>query len=392
MDARLKATAVRHPALTYTAAASVLAIGALSPTPNLIPLVALLACMRLTTWTYLNRPGRTTYMSLQALCVAVAAAARHLAPSLEALSTPTVSIAVLSSMTFVVSFYAATVVALGCYAVRYTPTPWSQLTLFPALWASAWGFMSSVSPVGQLVTWSPVIGLGPYAWMRPMVGQWGIDWITAAWAVILSEVVGDWIVGSRSQEEGEFSDAEPLLIDHPDATYGAVTSTNSAKNRQDRSWTSKSKALFALVGFLAVLTAPAYTEPFLPLPVSSRSVTPLTVACALPQVPIAERDKRGLTLEDYTKETSHLQSLANTVVILWPEGALSFASIPERDKTFEKIQSNLGGKKYLGVSFEDLIASEGSQGKMTKRNGFALLSHSGPPMIEYYKRNLVPST
>ena len=50
---------------------------------------------------------------------------------------------------------------------------------------------------------------------------------------------------------------------------------------------------------------------------------------------------------------------------------------------------------YWGVSYEEYIPADLADGvfkRGTTRNGFALLGSSGPPVLEYYKRHLVPGT
>lgn len=389
MQEHIQSVTVRYPGLVYTSAATVFAFAALSPTPSFVSLIGLLTTMRLSAWTFLPRPNRYIVGLMQALFVAVASAAVHLAPSLDALSTPNESLMVLGIMTFLTSCLSYAVVFLGCYGVRFTAVPWSQLTLFPALWASYWGFMSSVSPVGQLVTWSPVIGLGPYTWLRPILGQWGIDWVAAAWAVVFSETIGNWIVGSPEEQEGLLVDQQPLLIDHnTTANYHSIEAEGGTSKNNARPLSTKTKSLIALTGMLALLAFPSYSYPYLPLPISSPEVSPFSVACIMPKLP---NTRYSLTLNDYVKETQRHESFASTVILLWPESAVSFSSPAEKDAAFEHIQKAIHNKKYVGVSFEDIVPA-GANGKVTKRNGFALLGKTGPPLIEYYKRNLVPST
>ena len=79
-----------------------------------------------------------------------------------------------------------------------------------------------------------MLGLGPYAWLRSYAGQWGIDWVTAAWAVVFSEVLGDWVMGAPDSDE-----EEPLLGgEHPQ--YGSLT---RAVTEQSAAYRSRSRSL-----------------------------------------------------------------------------------------------------------------------------------------------------
>ncbi|KAF7799298.1 hypothetical protein EIP86_010530 [Pleurotus ostreatoroseus] len=380
--------------MVYTTTATALALAALSPAPNFVPLVALLATMRLTAFTFLPRPSGYIYAVVQAGFIAVAAAAMHLAPSMDALSTPNLSLIVISMITFAMSGFSSAVVFAAAYAVRSTHTMWAQLTLFPALWASAWGSMSSVSPVGQLVTWSPVVGLGPYSWLRSILGQWAIDWVTAAWAVVFSEVAGAWLVGTPEEVDDSAIDRQPLLVDYEGNNYQSVQAAQNGSQANGSTATrmsTRNRGLLSLTAILVLLAAPSYTYPHLPLPINSGDTTPLSVACIMPP----RKAGKSLTFDDYFKESSRWVSMATTAVLVWPEGSVSFSSEVERDQSFDYIVKHLGGQeflksKYVGVGFEEVVPPV-ANGPASKRNGFALIdTGSGVVQLSYYKRNLVP--
>ncbi len=390
MSNSVQSLAVRHPGVSYALASTVFAITAISPTPVFLPVVALLACIRLSAFTFINLPDRFVHGAVQAFLVSVAGAATHLAPSLGALSTPSTSLVILSFIMLFTSSLAFGVVFATSYAVRSIHNPWAKLTLLPAVWASAWGFVSYVSPVGQLVTWSPVLGLGPYLWVRQVAGQWGIDWIAAAWAVVLSEIVGSWVVGHDDQE-GLLVDTEPLLIDHGQIpTYHSIETTQRDSQPQTKSKSSaSSRDLLILTIGLLLLILPSYgMAPYLPLPINSPATATVNVACALPGPP--QRGHGNPSLKDYMSETLKLQSFAD--IILWPESALRFNSPEERESAFEEIQKGLQGKRYVGIGFENHATSERGDGQGKGYNVFALIQNTGPPILEYYKRMLVPST
>lgn len=379
---------VGYPATTYTVAGGVLGLFALSTTPVLAPIAILLAVVRLSTLTFIRRQSGHWKAILQASVIAIASGAAHLTASLTALSTPHVALVVISTIFLATSLFAVGLVYLGCALTRTraASSTWHQLTLFPALWASAWGFVSEVSPVGQLVTWSPVLGLGPYLWTRSVLGQWGIDWITAAWAVVISETAGDWLVGRADDDTEPFlTDAAPLLGDHVDAPTYHTDGPPRTKTRV----ISRSSSVTVLTGALLALMLPTYLYPATPLPVISTSTTPLDVSCVLPNPRTSGHGTGNPTLEDFIAETKVLQ--ARSTVLLWPESAVRFDSPEAREAAFERIQKALNAKKFVGVSFEEYFPSEHQGEAGIRRNGFAMIDSSGPPLLEYYKRNLVPS-
>ena len=127
---------------------------------------------------------------------------------------------------------------------------------------------------------------------------------------------------------------------------------------------------------------PTYFTTHLPSAIASDTVTPFSVACALPDPRAAKHNHLGI--EDYILATQQVQGQAN--VVFWPESAVRFANPDERDAAFARIQNVTNGNKFIGVSFQEFVPALGKD-----RNGFALIQRTGPPIFEYYKRNLVPS-
>lgn len=380
----LKSFVVSKPATAFTASSAALGFFALTPTPPLIPVALLIAIVRLSAWTFAPRQGGYTKGALQALAIAAASGAAHLAPGLDATSTPQAAFVVLATIALGASAFAVALVFAGVRFGRAGASHWTRLTVFPALWASGWASMAQVTGVGQLVTWSPVTGQGPYVWMRHLFGQWGVDWVTAAWAVVISEVLGDWLMDAPHHDEDALVDTDPLLVDHPHPEYGTVPHSSSKASTP----LSRSRSLLVLTSLLLLLMLPSYTSPQTPLPyVASDDITNLRVACALP-TPCSGNP----TLDDYIYETKQLQAYAN--IILWPESAVRFESPAERDAAFAAIQNKSGAtnKKLIGVSFEEYVPAEAVGQPGHRYNGFALLPLNGTPVMTYYKRNLVPIT
>ncbi|KAI0080344.1 hypothetical protein K474DRAFT_1558274, partial [Panus rudis PR-1116 ss-1] len=385
----LPSLVISHPGKTYISAASVFALLALTPSPSFIPTIALITIVRLAGWAFAPRPRSRAFIGAQIVSVAFFAAIAQLTPSLEALSTPSTALVVLSAISALTSAISSTLIIASSYAARLANTPWTRLTVFPALWATGWGFLSYISPVGQLATWSPVVGLGPYWWIRQYFGQWGVDWITAAWASILSLVVGDWLMGVQDEAASEQPLIQPIvLIDEPEDANETVSHSPRAASIRAENYSKL--GLFCGLIFLMI---PGYVISDIPLPAYSDETTPYVVGCALP-VP---RNNKGRisepTLKDYLYESRTLQASAD--IVLWPESAVKFDSPAEKEDAFKLIQlpGNLNEGKYWGISFEEYIPANSTRGmyaRGVRRNGFALLGSSGPPVFEYYKRKLVP--
>ena len=98
-------------------------------------------------------------------------------------------------------------------------------------------------------------------------------------------------------------------------------------------------------------------------------------------------------MADYISETSQVAQRVN--ILLWPESAVKFETEEEKKQAFRRIRDAAGGKKLIGVSYEEYILpdrSKGEHGPGIRQNSFALLSRdSEEPLLEYTKRMLVPS-
>lgn len=388
VTAQFPSYVVSHPVAVFTTAATGLAFFALTPTPNMLSIVGLLVVLRLSAFSFVPRPGGYMKGGTQAFCISLAAGAAHLAPSMEALSTPNVALIIISAISLLVSLFAVSITFASVRIGQSLRTPWAQLTIFPALWATAWGTMSKVSPLGQLVTWCPVLGLGPYQWVRHEFGQWGVDYIAATWAVIVSEFLGDILTGAP-RDETPLVDAQPSLIDDSAQPRYDSVARISRKAVSSRS-SVRSRNLGILLATLLSLMLPSYFAPYLPDPLNAEDMTPFSVACALPTFRSAKDAGRLPTPRDYIKETTRLQTQAN--VIFWPESAVHFNNAEERTKVFAELQESMNSKKFVGVSFDEFVPAERRGETGHRRNSFLLLGKSGPPVLEYDKRNLVPST
>lgn len=257
---------------------------------------------------------------------------------------------------------------------------WFRLAAFPAIWASLWGALSFISPVGRLLMWSPVTGLGPYTWVSSYLGTWGIDFILAGWSVLLTEVIAIPLFQRSlpNEDPGGPRDAVHFtpFTDNPDETPSNDHSTSHHH--------------YGFAVLLLTLTLPSLWVDIVPNPTYTTSTTPFTLGCALPQTHIPNTKPHSPTLQHYIDET---RKMTNAKLVLWPEGAIKFNTEAERNASFEKIVKNLLEPHkglHIGLGFEE-YATEPRNGRAGKRNGFALLVEDRV-VLQYYKRNLFPST
>jgi len=363
---------INHPNVVFPAISSVLAFLALSPTPSFVPLTALVATLLV--YTRIVVPRRHAPRTIfGAICgVSLASTISHAFPSIHALSSTTASIISLWIISSLASVVAFGIVTLSNYLSLRLNNPWAKITLFPALWATAWQAISHTSPVGHLVTWSPVTGIASYEWMRPFFGAWGMNWIVGAWAIVIAELVGGWFIGP----EDEFDAPGPLV---------SLVTNGEPEPGQPTTFPSPRQTLL-LGTALLVLTTPSFFLPTIPTLPWSSSSTPLPIGCILPH-PSSPGD--GSTpLDRFIVESRHHNGAR---ILLWPEGALRFETVSQREEAIQRVQNEIKGP-LVGVTFTEPVppSAEWSHSRDGKwRNGLVLVGPDGP-VAEFYKRNLVP--
>jgi hypothetical protein len=266
-----------------------------------------------------------------------------------------------------------TAIALDIKIFDRVRSPWAQLTVFPLIWTSTWAAVSYTNPLGRLVVWSPVFGFEGYDWMIPFMGPLAKDWMVAAWAVVISQMIGNWFIGDVDKASSGNSAFDVGLIDHP--PNGECSSP------------SRPCQTFVLGAILTALLIPSFIINDIPSSISSPHITPFTVGCVLP----VSTDHNLLpSLDDFIEESKKMTSAH---ILLWPEGAVTFGSAAEREAALDKVRQLVRGP-YVGVAFEEFVPREnGSRGRRKiKQTGIALVSHiSGETLLSYYKRSLVPS-
>lgn len=374
-----------------------LAYSALSPTPTFGSLVLLLAVWNLND-SFLIPRKQHVWATIQTLLIAIAVGMAHAGPAIGALSTPSISIIMMSAFSLITTTIAHTSIIAAYHASRAMSTPWARLTFFPALWTTLWGIISQISPVGRLITWSPVVELGPYSWIRPVFGQWGLDWIVAAWAIVISEIAGNLIVGNSEGSDEPIAQLQGNLIsvdDDDDDTNVAAHHEGSPSGGpilSQRPNFPSSWRVLGLTALLVVLALPSSLTPPLPPSLVDPNSTPLGLACALPDTSRSGHYGGPASLKEYIKTSKSLESSAQ--VILWPEGALRFDAAGDREKAFAEIRESMHGEKFWGITFDEHVSIDSPDGHWKagmRRNGLVVMTDKGP-VFEYYKRNLVPST
>ena len=363
---------INHPNIVFPAISTVLAFLALSPTPSFVPLTALVATLLVYTRVVVPRrhAARTMFGAISG--VSLASTISHLIPSIHALSSTTGSIISLWMISSLASVVAFVVVILSNQLSLRVNNPWAKLALFPAFWATAWQAISHASPVGHLVTWSPVTGIASYEWTRPFFGVWGMNWIVGAWAIAIAELVGGWFIGPRD----EFYPPGPLVSLVPNGEPEPGRSTTFPGHRH----------ILLLGTALLVLTTPSFFLPTIPTLPWSNASTPLPIGCVLPH-PSSPGD--GSTPLDRFIAESRQHNGAR--ILLWPEGALRFETISQREEAIQRVQKEVKGP-LVGVTFTEPVppSAEWSHSREGKwRNGLVLVGPDGP-VAEFYKRNLVP--
>lgn len=330
-----------------------------STTPLILTLTLLLVYSR-----FLFRSQSLERPHVVLLCaLALGASLSRFQASVSALSTPVESIVLLFGSALLLSLFTLLALCVDTKLCTHFNSSWAQITLFPAIWATLWCTISYISPVGNLSTWSAADNSDAYNWIVPIAGPVSKDWIIGAWAVVFSQILGAWYMGRQD---------DFLLGIQP-----------------------KRQQFESKVGILALCltfaTIPSFLTSQLPLPANLSDVnisTPLTVGCVLP--PFGRYKHHVLTVDDFIQESEKIRSLAR--VILWPEGAVSFNSVSERDEALKLVRKTLSGA-YVGVSFEETIDDpRDPTGKTSlRRTGIAVVSQYSPePHLVYYKRHLVP--
>ena len=366
------------PSIVAFLATTILASVGLSPSPNAAGLVGLLVALQLYPRLFSKRANKLVAPWAASTIGAVLSHGRAASNALQASALSMLLLAVLSAT---ISAIPVAAVYLDAWLIgknrRYT---WSRLAGFPAFWASIWGVISVMTSVGRLPTWSPVTGLSHYTWISSYLGPWGIDFVVAAWSVVLTEAIA--VPLSR----------RALLIGDPDylrnvEDVAPYTDDPEEPTPRDSS-TLYNKSAFTL--FLLALAVPSLWAPGIPNPTYTTATTPFTLGCVLPKTHIPHRESHLPTLDNYITET---KKMTNAKLVLWPEGAVRFDTEAERNKTFKRIFDEvLKGHKgfHVGVGFEE--NSPEPWGKRTsRRNGLALLVDD-KVVLQYYKRKLVPRT
>jgi hypothetical protein len=179
------------------------------------------------------------------------------------------------------------------------------VAFFPAMWTTTWCAISHLSFIGRFGLPTPAAHTQPYQWTIPLFGCVFQDWLVAAWAVVLSEMIETWVIGKGRDEE------EPLLGEIPTREQNIVTSR---------------PASFYLTTLLIAFAFPSLFDAELPLERNSQDTMTVTVGCILPDR--YRYNHTRFSLDDFMKETKALSSSTN--IILWPEAAVVFDNVTHK--------------------------------------------------------------
>ncbi len=367
---------INHPNVVFPALSTVLAFLALSPTPSFIPLTVLIATLLVYTRIVFPRPHAARTILVAIVGVSLASTLSHLMASIHALSSTASSVISLWLISSLASATAFFIVILSDRFSLRLDNPWAKITLFPAFWATAWQGISRLSPVGHLVTWSPVTGIASYEWTRPWFGAWGINWLVGAWAILIAEVVGAWFIGPRDQ----IAPLGPLIP--------SLVSNGEPQPRRPTTFPGPRHKLLLGTALLILITPSFVLPTVLALPWSTSS-TPLPVGCVLPHPSSLGDGSSRSPLDSFIAESKQHNGAR---ILLWPEGALRFETVSQREEAIKRVQNEIKGP-LVGVTFTEPVppSAEWSHAREGKwRNGLVLVGPDGP-VAEYYKRNLVPS-
>jgi hypothetical protein len=372
---------IEHPNTVFPVLALVLAIPALPATPSFVPLVVLVASLLVHSKIIAHRPNRARNLVVSWLAVSLGVSIGHLTSSLAAI--PSTGTAIFSDfiLSAISSFLALCLVNLELYSA-HSSTPWARTAFFPAVWSTGWQVIARFSPIGHLMAWTPIRGTAAYDWMRPYFGPWGVNWVTAAFAVVCAEVAGSWFMGNLNNEEEHEAD-EDLLVDVATSTRAQPVEEKSAA----RVARGAGHVLFLAVAASVLAIPSSFLYPT-PAPVFSDASTAIRAGCILP-LPPSPSDTRS-PFDRYLAETRQRIPDAPVEILLWPEAAVRFDNAADRDSKLALIANvNVSQHSYVGVSFEEPVLESDGRPGTKRRNGMALIGPDGV-VLQYYKRNLVP--
>jgi hypothetical protein len=351
-------------------------------------LVLLLTTLRLYTRIIIPRQGFISRSFLLLVTLALGGTAAYSSTGADALSNVFTSFLAL----FALNFFAALVPFASLFLDQRLASrlgDGARYLLFPALWATAWAVIG-VAPAGRLFAWEPAYGIDAYRWIRPILGPWAIDWVAAAWAVVLSEAVGSAAMGAAPEESFSSESERSALIDIDHDGFGS-SSRRTQRDVNATSGTSQNgrvHALLTLGTILLALTVPSLEYPGLPLPVRSDDTLSMFVGCVLPG-PVTGGHPPGLG--EFIEES---KKLTKARVLVWPEGSVRWDNDEQRKDTLELVQKKVivnDTGRFVGIGFEQSLGTHSRYERHHKLNGFLVIGKEGV-VHEYYKRTLVPIT
>lgn len=361
---------LQYPTPTYVLTASTLGLF-LNTTPDAVSTVIAISLLQLHSQHSHRRHHAFRNHIILLLSLSLTTSLAMLGSSLSALSSLTMSILTLYTMSLVKNIVALLVIHINTLLSSRLSSRHATITLFPALWTTAWMLVATTSPLGRLSTWTPASGLERYEWLIPYTGSIAVDWVTASWANLLTQFVGSWFMGTVPKETLDQDEQLGALVDAP------VLPINPHA--------SGSRTL-AFGGFLLALTIPSHIWSELPTPAYSPGMTPFSIGCILPT--LSRSTHARPTLDDYIYESKQYANRAN--LLLWPESAVHFENPEDRDAAFGRVSRGIAGSS-VAVSFEETVRDVTKPEGRTaiKRLGIAIVNRDGV-QAQYFKQHLVP--
>ena len=361
---------LQYPSPTYVLTASTLGLF-LNTTPDAVSTVIAISLLQLHSQHAHRRHHAFRNHIIILLSLSLTTSLAMLGPSLSALSSPAMSIFTLYMMTIVKNTIVLLVIHINTLLSSRLSSRHATITLFPALWTTAWMLVATTSPLGRLSTWTPTSGLERYEWLIPYTGSIAVDWVTASWANLLTQFIGSWFMGTVPKETLDQDEQLGALVDIP----VLPTTPHAAGSRS-----------LAFGGFLLALTIPSYIWSELPAPAYSPGMTPFSVGCILPTLSRSKHTRP--TLDDYIYESRQYANRAN--LLLWPESAVHFENPEDRDAAFGRVSREIAGSS-VAVSFEETVRDVTKPEGRTaiKRLGVAIVDKEGV-QAQYFKQHLVP--
>lgn len=400
-----------------------LAFFALAPATSWLPLSAFVASLVSLIVVLQKSSGNRAIFVIGAIGLqALGTSLARLGPSVEALSTPAISLLLLfagSAASIALSWIP---LYLWVLVASWPGSPLAKVMLFPAIWATSQTVASHFSPLGRLMVWTPIHGIDNFRWLLPIFGVSVLDWVVGLAVILIIQVAesANWIPPTLTKSyeihktaltvpyhDGssllEWPDEEVIPRDSLDAQIAHSDDTQlpestshldgpSVRPRWNRAGLSFRLESILTAALLAFLVTPPIIAPLAfnvyPVAPQEPGLTPVSIACIMPTINPSTSSKN--IHEIYHAETKQYASRA--AIHVWPESAVRFDTQRERADYLEQLRVVAATSGiWIAVGFDDFAPRQDTHSREgMRRNGIVLVGRNGPE-FEYLKQNLVPS-